>query len=81
MIAARSQPVGRFARVALTLVAVSALISVRAAEQPARPAEGREALCKTFRFKDFNAAFGFRAAHIGSRPSWAHRVDQDIRSR
>tara|TARA_B100000683_G_scaffold54742_1_gene52414 strand:+ start:443 stop:751 length:309 start_codon:yes stop_codon:yes gene_type:complete len=24
-------------------------------------AEGREAICKTFQFKDFNAAFGFMA--------------------
>ena len=41
-----------------------------------RPAEGRDAICKEFRFKDFNAAFGFmtRAALVAEKldhhPEW-----------
>jgi 4a-hydroxytetrahydrobiopterin dehydratase len=49
-----------------------------------RPAEGRDALIKSFRFKDFNAAFGFmtRVALLAERmdhhPEWSNlynRVD------
>ena len=43
-----------------------------------RAAEGRDALVKTFRFKDFNAAFGFmtRVALLAERmdhhPEWSN---------
>jgi len=43
-----------------------------------RPVEGRDAIAKTFQFKDFNAAFGFmtRAALIAEKmdhhPEWSN---------
>ena len=49
-----------------------------------RAAEGRDALVKTFRFKDFNAAFGFMtrvallAEKMDHHPEWSNvynRVD------
>ena len=43
-----------------------------------RPAEGRDALVKSFRFKDFNAAFGFMARvallaeKLDHHPEWSN---------
>ena len=41
-------------------------------------ADGREAICKTYRFKDFNAAFGFmarvalKAEAMDHHPEWSN---------
>ena len=49
-----------------------------------RPVEGRDAISKSFKFKDFNAAFGFMtrvaliAEQMNHHPEWANvwnRVD------
>jgi len=54
-----------------------------------REAEGREAICRTYRFKDFNAAFGFmarvalKAERMDHHPEWFNvynRVDVTLAS-